>query len=238
MSKTEKKSKNVSVTKTGANRKANIAVIIVVSIAALILIAIAVLCAVKVDPTRDIASPTRYEFYDRGKTEREATDDARQSKIKAALGDMKFSVMNGILQGHWDYSYNFKRNSSKEKIELTAEEVKAVSSSTDEFMIEFVYAPVKIDDDGNIDYSTAQSLKVDGETVYFDRLKVLIGDTAGKVGTISLYPYIDARIDRTQTDNDNLSSETYKVTGINVRADTTSAYAALVEFSESLTINV
>ncbi len=237
MSKTEKKSKNVSVTKTGAHRKANIAVIIVVSIAALILIAIAVLCSVKVDPMRDINAPEWYEFYDRGKTEREASDEARQSKIKAALGDMKFSVMNGILQGHWDYSYNFKRNSSKEKIELSAEEVKAVSSNANEFMIELVYKPVAIDDNGNIDYSTAQSLEVDDETVYFDRLKILIGDTAGKVGTISLYPYIDARIDRTQTDNENLSSETYKVTGINVRADTTNAYAALVEFSESLTIN-
>ena len=43
MSKTVKQSKNVSVTNTGSNRKANIAVIIVVSIAALILIAIAVL---------------------------------------------------------------------------------------------------------------------------------------------------------------------------------------------------
>lgn len=238
MSKTEKKSKNVSVTNTGSNRKANIAVIIVVSIAALILIAIAVLCSVKVDPTRDIGAPERYEFYDRGKIERESTNNQQQSKIRTALGDMKFSVMNGILQGHWDYTYNFKRNSSKEKIELSASDVKDISSSANEFMIELVYKPVKIDDNGNIDYSTAQSLKVDGETVYFDRVKVLIGDTAGKVGTISLYPYIDARIDRTQTDNDNLSSETYKVTGINVRADTTKAYAALVEFSESLTINV
>ncbi|MCH5161025.1 MAG: hypothetical protein J1G04_03240 [Clostridiales bacterium] len=238
MAKKVQESNNVTVTNSKTHRRANIAVIIVVSIAAFILIAIAVLCSVKVNPTRDISEPIRYEFYDRGKTEREGMDQTRQSKIKAALGDMKFSVMNGILQGHWDFSYNFKRNAAKEKIELSASDVKAVASDADKFMIEFVYNPVKIGADGNIDYSTAQSIKVDGETVYFDRLKVLIGNTDGRVGEIELYPYIDARIDRTQTDNENLSSETYFVTGINVRADTTKAYAALVQFAESLTLNI
>ena len=74
---------------------------------------------------------------------------------------------------------------------------------------------------------------MDGETVYFDRVKILIGNTAGKIGTISIYPYIYSRLSNV-TDDPEFSSETYKVTGINVRADTTKTYAALGEIATDL----
>lgn len=229
---TKQKSKNVSVTTVNSHRRANIAVIIVAGIAALLLIAVAVLSGVKVDPMRGFARPDYYNFYDLDGETHKPTDGEAQSKIKVAMGDMRFSVMSAVLQWNWDYSYNFKRNSAKEKIELSADEVSDISATSSEYMIELVYSPVKIVD-GEIDYSTAQSLDCDGEKVYFDRVKVLVGDTNGSVGTISLYPYIFARLDN-QSDIDGIASDTYKVTGINVRANTTKAYAALKELASAL----
>lgn len=230
MAKTTIKSDSVTVVNT--HRKANIAVIVVVSIAALILIAIAVLSFVRVDPVSGLDEPEYYNFYDLGSSTCESTNAEAQSKIKVAMDDMKFSVMSAVLQWKWDYSYNFKRNSSDEKISISASEVADIHASSKEYMVEYVYAPVKIEN-GVIDYSTAHSLKVDGETVYFDRVKVLIGNTDGKVGTISLYPYIYARLNN-QAEDEGLASDTYTVTGINVRANTSSAYAAFKDLAESL----
>ncbi len=229
MAKTEK-SNNVTVVKS--HRKANIAVIIIASITALVLITIAVLCAVRVDPTRDIAEPDHYDFYDLSSTSVEPSHPDTPSKIRAALDDMDFSVMTAILQWRWDYSYNFKRNANGDKIEMTADDVASIGATATEYMIEYVYTTVT-PENGKLDMSKAQSMKVDGETVYFDRLKMVIGNTSGSVGTISLYPYLSFRI-KNESDIDDLASDTYKITGINVRADTTKAYAALKDLAASL----
>lgn len=230
MAKTEK-NKNVKVVKS--NRKANIAVIVVVSIAVLFLIAIAVVSFVHVDPMRDVATPERYALYNHNESNPlGAGEDGPQSEIRSALGNMDFTVMTAILNGHWDYSYNFKRNSSDNKIEVSASDLRTMTASENEYMVEFIYDEIQVVD-GALDYSNAQVIKVDGENVYFDRIKVLIGDTGGKVGLISMYPYIFARLNN-QSDIEGISSKTYKVTGINVRAETSGAYAALQALAESL----
>ena len=110
------------------------------------------------------------------------------------MGDMRFSIMSAMLQWKWDYSYNFKRNADGEKVKLSAVDVKNVTATSTEYMVEFVYPRVDVIDD-KLDYDSAQSITVDGEKVYFDRVKVLIGNSNGEVGTISLYPYLSARID-------------------------------------------
>lgn len=220
MAKTDKK------TSGNALKKANIAVIIVVSVAALIIIAIAVMSAVHVDPVRELDQPTRYALYDKDSNSVEPTNGEAESKIKIAMNDMKFSVMSAVLQWTWDYSYSFKRNKNGDKIEETAAAIKNNTvRRSGEYLVEFVYEPIPVVGE-ELDYSKAHKLVIDGETVYFDRLKVFIGNTDGTVGTISIYPYIYARIDN-ESDIDGIASDTYKVTGINVRADTSRAYAAL-----------
>lgn len=232
MAKYTKKSANGSVTVTNTHRRANIAVIIVVSLAALILVAVAVLSAVRMDPTEKLGTPERYDFYDLDSTRATSTNKEVQSKLDIAMGDMRFSIMSAMLQWKWDYAYNFKRNADGEKVKLSAVDIKNITATSTEYMVEYVYAPVGVIDD-KLDYDSAQSIKVDGETVYFDRVKVLIGNTNGEVGTISLYPYLSARIDNA-SDIDGIASDTYEVTGINVRANTASAYATLKDLATEL----
>ncbi len=232
MAKYTKKSESGNVTVTNTHRKANIAVIVVVSIAVLILVAVAVLSAVRIDPTDKLGTPERYDFYDLDSTRATSTNKEAQSKLDIAMSDMRFSIMSAMLQWKWDYSYNFKRNADGEKVKLSAVDVKNVTATSTEYMVEFVYPRVNVIDD-KLDYDSAQSITVDGEKVYFDRVKVLIGNSNGEVGTISLYPYLSARIDNA-SDIDGIASDTYEITGINVRANTTSAFAALKDLATEL----
>lgn len=218
-----------SVTVVTSHKKANIAVGIVVGIAALILIAVAVLCSVRVDPLDGLAKPERYELYDIDSASPLSTNAAEQSKISVAVSDMDFSIMSAVLQWNWDYSYNFVRNSAGDKIKMSAEEVVNVKANASSYMVEYIYKPVTIND-GEIDYSTAQSLEVDGETIYFDRVKVLIGNTAGGVGEIYLYPYIYDRVTN-QSAADGATYRSYSITAVKVRANTTTAYTALAELA-------
>lgn len=229
-----KPEKNGSVTVSNGkqHKVANIIVSIVIGFAALIIIAIAVLCSVDVAPLDKVATPERYDFYDLGSSNPTFSNEKTQSRIKGALDTMEFSIMSAVLQGKWDYSYNFVRSESGNKIEMNADEIDAVSAASNAYMIEFVYKQVEIER-GEIVTSTAQSLEVDGETVYFDRLKVVIGDSAGDVGEIRLYPYIYDRVHNNAAD-DGETRAAYRITAIKVRANTTTAYAQLTELATAI----
>lgn len=224
--------KNITVVKS--RRRANIVMFVVIGIAAFVLVAIAVLSLVSVNPMSDIKRPERYEFYDADSSEMLGAGDSKpQSSIYSALDGMEFSVMTGILQGKWDYSYGFMRNKSDKKIEVKASEIKGLRAKEKGFMVEFVYSDIPVVD-GKLDLKKAQKLEVDGETVYYDRIKMFITDSDGAVGMLRFYPYIYARLDNQAYENDDLSSESYLITGVTVRADTTNAYAALKKLAASL----
>ena len=93
-----------------SNKTANIIVGIVLGIAALIIVAVIVMCAVRVDPLDKIAVPQasaaqndeRIELFDLNSDKPLETNDAAQSRIRAALDVMDFSVMSAVLQWNWD----------------------------------------------------------------------------------------------------------------------------------------
>lgn len=219
-----------------SHRRANIAVIIVAVITALILITIAVFCAVRVDPLDGIAAPDEsksecYYLYDRDSSTPLVTTKSAQSKIRTALGSMDFSVMSAVQQWNWDYSYNFVRNSSDNKISLTADDVIDKTPSSNEYMVEYAYTGCVVG--GELDKSLAKKLTVDGETIYFDRLKVIISDTKNGVGEIYLYPYVYAYVQNNAAEGGE-RREAYRMTPVKVRANTTEAYAALGKIVEEL----
>lgn len=232
--KDKKTIKSDSVTVVKSHRKANIAVSIIGGVTALILVTIAVLCAVRVDPLDGLAAPERYEFYNLGAAadSPEPTNDKSESKIRTALGDMDFNIMSAVLQWKWDYSYNFVESTDGEKIKMYAEEIDGVSATSSAYMVEYIYKPVEIVG-GEVVLSSAQSLEVDGEVIYFDRVKVVIGNTDRNVGEIYLYPYIYDRV-KNQAADDGVAYENYYITAVKVRANTTAAYAALGELAQEI----
>ncbi len=236
MAKNKKNNRSIDEAVTASRKKANIIVGVVAGIALLFIIAIIVLCTVSVDPLDKVAAPNeskgeRYDFYDVGSSSVMPNSPATQSKIRTALGDMDFSVMNAILQWNWDYSYNFVRNSKGNKITMTGDEVRAKIGSSEEYMVEMVYENCVVN--GALDKSKAKSLEVDGETIYFDRLKVLIGNTNGSVGEIYMYPYV-YELATNKIAEEGLRYQKYKVAGIKVRANTTDTYEALKKLATSI----
>lgn len=222
-----------------SHKKANIIVGIVAGITLLLLITVIVLCTVTVTPLDGLKSPEEskneyYALYDLNATESLPNNSQTQSKIRTALDDMKFTVMNAVLQWNWDYSYNFVKNSSGKKITMTSDEVVNKSATSSEYMVEIVYSPAVID--GELVTSEAQSLSVDGEIVYFDRIKILIGNTNNDVGEIYLYPYLYERATN-KVAGDGVPYETYRITPIKVRANTTNTYAALARLVTSIKNN-
>lgn len=229
MAKNNKNKRSVDEAVRASHRKANIVVGVVVGVTVLILIAIAVLCLVRVDPMDGIAAPDAakgeyYDLYDLDSEDRMRTDAKTQSKIRTALGNMQFSVMNAILQWNWDYSYNFVRNGSGGKIKMSADEVTELHASSNAYMVEYVYADAT--ENGELVKSKARSLEVDGETIYFDRLKVLIGNTDDSVGEIYMYPYVYELATNKAADG-GITQKKYNITPIKVRANTTETYKAL-----------
>lgn len=232
MAKKKNKKNDVSVAEAvkASRKKANIAVIIIAAVTALILITIAVMCGVRVDPLDGVKTPDLnksdeyYELYDLDSNAPLTTTKATQSKIRTALGTMDFSVMNAVLQWNWDYSYNFVRNKDDKKITMSASEIIDKKSSADAYMVEYVYKNATVN--GELKKSLAQKLTVDGETIYFDRVKVLIGNTENSVGEIYLYPYV-YEFATNRVAEDGLQFEKYSITPVKVRANTTEAYKAL-----------
>lgn len=222
------------------NKAANIVVGVVSGIAALIIIAVIVMCAVRVNPLGNITVPVaaestygeRCDLYDLGDSEPLATNSVAQSKIRNALDSMNFSVMSAVLQWNWDYSYNFVRNTDGEKIVMKSNEINAIKATDTAYMVEIVYKGATINN-GEVDTTTCQSLKVDGETIYFDRIKIVIGNSDGGVGEIYMYPYIYRRVTNFMEDG-GVAYNTYEITAVKVRANTTTAYAALGELVAEL----
>lgn len=227
--KNKKNDISVSEAVKASHKKANIAVAIIAGVTALILITIAVLCTVRVDPLDGVKAPNLnkseyYELYDLDSNAPLTTTKATQSKIRTALDTMDFSVMNALLQWNWDYTYNFVRNSDDKKITMSASEIIDTTSTADAYMVEYVYVNAMVD--GKLNKSLAQKLTVDGETIYFDRLKVLIGNTQNSVGEIYLYPYVyDLATNRVADEGKQF--ESYKINPVKVRANTTEAYKSL-----------
>ena len=212
-----------------SHKKANIAVAVIVGIAVLVIIAIAICSAVRVDPLDGIKAPDtkkseHYVLYDLDSSTPMLANSAAQSKIRTALDKMDFTVMNAILQGYWDYSYNFARNSAGKKITMTASEITEKRGSESEYMIELIYTTAVVN--GELNKKLAQSIEVDGETVYFDRLKLVIGNTKNSVGEVYLYPYLYDYANN-KVAEDGVRYENYKITPVKVRANTTDTFAAL-----------
>lgn len=209
--------------------KISIGVSITVAVAAIIIILVAVCGIVTINPMRDFKNPEYTEVYNMSATSQTVMTDENRNLIVSALGNQtKYSVMQAVLEWKWDYGYTFKKTTDPDdedkiiKDEYTSSEVEAVAATETEYMIVYHYPTAKIVD-GQLDNSTLQSIKVEGETVYFDTVKILVPNTNNNVGRITLVPYISARIGNLVVDNDELSSEFYFVTPITIRADTTAA---------------
>ncbi|MCI9030990.1 MAG: hypothetical protein HFK09_00500 [Clostridia bacterium] len=168
-------------------------IIIMSSVAALIVIAIIVLSVVTVNPLLGIVGGYNdVTVYKTEATTPYPNTEVTVEKLKEGVEDTRFSVMHAILEGRWVYSPKFKTEQDKDgetvRAKLTVTATKNLTADASNYMMLFSFDEKK-------------SVKVEGETVEFDRVKVLVYDTVGEIERIVVYPYIQEKLDITPIDS-------------------------------------
>lgn len=221
-------------------RGVSITVIITATIAALLIIAVAVLNFVRVNPMRAIATDDKvksYEFYDTSATAPFGTTANTNGRIRSALNTMDFSVMQAILEWKWNYNYYFEKTKDEDdktvRVEMTPSQVRAVTPSDSQYMIVLHYEPATVKDNA-IDTTNLQSFTLEGSTVYYDTLILLINSSDTKVGLMRIIPYISFRMDNEAEGNEELSPDYYTINPILVRAYSEKCAVVLKEVADSL----
>lgn len=195
--------------------------IVVLCIVALLAVAILVLSLVKVNPVDELDGYNRVEVYDLSSTNREPELDADLSaKLNNGLDETRFSIMQGILEGKVSGKFTFKTEAEEEggeetRVEYSDADIEAVAATATAYKLEFVFDEVK-------------TVEVEGEEVKFDRAIVLVSDSANEIGSLEIVFYQYAMVGN-EAEDEETSSEYYKVSPVVVNANTTSLYAALAE---------
>lgn len=200
------------------------AFIIIGSILVVLLAAILTLSLVKIDPIGKLPDYSYVNAYNLSGTSPMAANDETKAKLDKGIKDTRFSIMHAMLEGRFSYGFKFKTYKDEDgktvRSEMSATDIKNVKATETAYMLEFVYgAPV--------------TMKVQGEEISFDRIKMLVPDFSGEVGTVELVPYLFDRIDN-QSDDENISSETYIVNPIKVRLYTSKLTIALADINTLL----
>lgn len=198
-------------------------VIITLSVVAVLIITIAVLACVSVNNFKKLPKPEFVQIYNKGSSSVSGLSTSQETEIKSAMNAMDFTIMHAILEWKWNYNFKFVTEKNEDgdtvRSEYNADEISALTADDNNYMVIYNYSLAEINE-GVINYDSLQSLKVEGETVYFDRLKILVPNTNTNVGLVTIIPYINFRTSNQSNDPD-LSSDTYVVNPITVRADTT-----------------
>lgn len=144
-----------------------LSVIIVSCVVAAVAVAVLVLSLVRINPIERLPENYSVDVYAPSATDRLAANDETRAKVTSAIADSSYSIMHAMLEYRFDYSFNFKTQKNEvgdtERVKIYAKDIAGYMSATaDAYMLELAYAqPV--------------SVKVDGDTVTFDRVRFLVG---------------------------------------------------------------
>lgn len=162
---------------------------------AALLISVLVMSFIFVNPLKDMTDGYDYvRVYDKSQTNAYPVGTEGDDEVKKAFGETGFSVMQSILEGRFGLSPNFKlvdkegtTTGEKERVNYNMIQIMAVAADADNYMLEFAFKDKK-------------TLKIEGEEVAYDRLKVLVHDTNGEIKKIEAIPYLYEKI---STNNDD-----------------------------------
>lgn len=197
-----------------------LSVIIASCVVAAVAVAVLVLSLVRINPIERLPENYSVDVYAPSATDRLAANDETRAKVTSAIADSSYSIMHAMLEYRFDYSFNFKTQKNEdgdtERVKIYAKDIAGYMSATaDAYMLELAYAqPV--------------SVKVDGDTVTFDRVRFLVADMSGEIEKVEMLFYESAKIGSEPID------EYYYVTPVEVWMANSNLYAALGELTDLL----
>lgn len=167
-------------------KRVAIPIIVTASVVAALFIAVLVLSLVSVNPLLKVAGDyDGVAVYKPDATYAYPNTEKSSEELEKGFEGTKFSVMHAILEGRFNYSPKFKTvkndEGKKERVTLSVTEIITLFPGADNYMLEFTYDELR-------------TVKVQGEEISFDVLKVMVYETEGEIERIELYPYEYSKI--------------------------------------------
>lgn len=200
------------------NKKLKLSVIIVGSLVAAVAICALILGLIPVNPIKRLPENYSVTVGTTAYEQLPLNDDA-QTKLDEGIAQNKFSVLHALLEYKYSYGFKFRTQKNddgeKERIRYYSGDIRDIKAASGSYLLTFAYsAPVTI--------------KVQGETLEFDRVKMTVRDMQGEIGKVEVVFYLNDKIEGSPVD------EYYYVNPVEVNMATSKLYAALQEIEESL----
>lgn len=199
-------------------KQVKIPVIVASSIVGAILIAVIVLCCIVVHPMDDFMqyATVRVTTSAHELPNGSLADESQpyKKKIDVGLEDTGFSVMHAMLEFVGSYGPEFTVDDEDERQVVTIAEARSACAATDSsYMLE-------------LGWKTEQKIKVEKETVVFDRLLMNVKTTDGELRWVTVYLF------RSDLDGaDNPEADEYTFAPVRMRMNTSPLYIALGEIA-------
>ncbi len=205
-----------------------------IAVVAVIAVAVLTLSLIKVNPIEDYfgaCSRARAELWMDGSQYPGKVDDGidlTEKTVKDGLNSSGFSVMQAILEGKFSYkpSISVKRNADgeKEPVTVTSSAIRSYVQDEGGYMIKLFY------DD-------TQTIKVDGKSIEYDQMILLINESNGEVRDMICIPYCYDCANNASFDKDYERDENGNIIG-HIGHDYYEAYALTVKMNTSRFMNL
>lgn len=195
-----------------------LSMIIVGSLVAAIVLCAIILGVIPVNPIKRLPADYSVTIATTGYQQLPMNDDSK-AKLDEGIDGNKFSVLHALLEYKYNYRFTFKtfknEDGKKERVKYYNKEISAMAATNNAYMLTFSWsAPVTV--------------KVQGETIEFDRVKMLVRDMAGEIEKVEMVFYLNDKIGGEPVD------EYYFVNPVEVNMASSKLYAAIKEIEENL----
>lgn len=195
-----------------------LSMIIIGSLVAAVVLCAIILGVIPVNPIKRLPADYTVTVSTKEYAQLPLSDDSK-AKLEEGIAANKFSVLHALLEYKYSYGFKFKtfknEDGKKERVKYYNNEISSVAATDKAYLLTFSWsAPVTV--------------KVQGETIEFDRVKMLVRDMAGEIEKVEMVFYLNDKIGGDPVD------EYYFVNPVEVNMASSKLYAAVKEIDESL----
>lgn len=200
------------------SKKIKLPLIIVGSVVAALALTALILGLIPINPIKRLPDNYTVTVSTASLTQLPMNED-REKAVADGIDANKFSVLHGLLEYKYNYAFTFKtqKNSDgkKERVKYYNDAIKNFGAGENSYLLTF-------------SYTEPQTVKIQGETVTFDRVKLCVRDMQGEIEKVDVLFYLNQKIDSNPVD------EYYYINPVEVHMASSKLYAALQAIEESL----
>lgn len=195
-------------------KKVKLWVIIVGSVVAAIALTALILGLIPINPVKRLPSGYSVAISTTEYEQLPMSDEGR-TKVNEGIKGNKFSVLHALLEYKYSYGFKFKRDGDKNRIKYYSDDIVAYKATESTYLLTF-------------SYTTPQTIKVQGETLSFDTVKMRVGDMHGEIEKVDMLFYLNGKVGTSPVD------EYYFITPVEVNMAQSKLYSAVKSYADAL----